>query len=133
MADTCNDAIKRLTGVTHNAAAINSPMSANYQETVDFGEHRPGSRISPASWVKSYSCRASVTNAEFGAPVVRGTSGSLVLTCEQIDGTSIAITITNMLAGAANADIPHNDVATQTQEFVYNAGNSEDYAPISVS
>jgi hypothetical protein len=83
--------------------------------------------------MNAYGLRATVRFGLMETPVVRGTSGSLVIVAKQIDlGANNAITITSMLAGAASFSFdspPHE----QRQEFHYTAGNTENYAPITVA
>jgi len=133
MADTCSDALYKIVSITHNAVAIDSPMEFSYQETVEFVKHRPASRISPCIAPSSYELRATVRNAEWGAPIVRGTKGDLVATMKQIAGTTIAVTLANMQAGAGEGNQNTTDVGSQSQEFEYDAADVENFAPISVA
>lgn len=133
MPDTpCNNSY-RLVSVAHGTTYFYDPLGASVDETVDYFEHRPATRISPALALNSYGCRVTVRFGLMETPVVRGTSGSIVIVAKQVDlGANNTITITNMLAGACSMSFdspPHE----QRQEFHYTAGNTENYAPITVA
>ncbi len=133
MPDTpCNNSY-RLVSVAHGSTYFYDPLGATVDETVEFFEHRPATRISPALAMNSYGLRVTVRFGLMATPVVRGTSGSIVIVAKQVDlGANNTITITQMLAGACGMsfDAPPHE---QRQEFHYDAANTEAYAPISVS
>lgn len=132
MADTCSNGVFQLVSVTHNSVGILSPMEFSYQETVEFVKHRPADRIAPCIAPKTYELRATVKRAEWGAPIVRGTKGDLVAVLNKIGSGNVTVTLANMQAGAAEGN-QSQDIGTQSQEFEYDSGDTDNYAPISVS
>ena len=133
MPDTpCNNSY-RLVSIAHGATYFYDPLGASVDESVEFFEHRPATRISPALALNSYGLRVTARFGLMATPVVRGTSGTIVITAKQVDlSANNTITITGMLAGAASMSFdspPHE----QRQEFHYDAANTEAYAPIMVS
>ena len=132
MADTCSNAPYLLTSVTHGGAAILSPMEFSYQETVEFAKHRPASRIAPCIAPLSYDLRATVKAAEWVTPIVRGTKGALVATLKILSAGAKTVTLANMQAGASEGS-QSRDIGTQTQEFMYDSGDTESFAPITVA
>lgn len=132
MADTCSNGVFQLVSVSHGGAAILSPMEFSYQETVEFVKHRPADRIAPCIAPKSYELRATVKRAEWAAPIVRGTKGDLVAVLNKIGAGTISVTLSNMQAGAAEGN-QSQDIGTQSQEFEYDSGDTDNYAPIAVA
>ena len=132
MPDTpCNNSY-RLVSIAHGATYLYDPLGASVDESIEFFEHRPATRLSPAIAMNSYSLRATARYGLMATPIVRGTSASLVIIAKQLDGGSTTITLVNMVAGAVSQsfDSPPHEMR---QEFHYDAGNTEAYAPITVS
>jgi hypothetical protein len=133
MPDTPCDNSYRLVSLVHGSTYFYDPLGATVDESVEFFEHRPGTRISPALALDRYSLRCTFRCGYPITPITRGTSGTIVITAKQVDlGANNTVTLTNMLAGAASFSFdssPHE----MRQEFHFTAGNSENYAPISVS
>ena len=132
MADTCSAAPYKVSAVTHNSASILSPMEFSYQETINFVEHRPAAWIAPCAAIQSYSLTATVRAAEFKTPIVRGTKGSLVATLKKMAGTTLTVTLANMQAGASSAT-QGDGIGSQSQEFHYDSGDTESFAPVTVA
>ena len=107
-------------------------MEFSYQETVEFVKHRPASRIAACTAPMSYDLRATVKAAEWVTPIVRGTKASLVATLKILSGSTKTVTLANMRAGASEGT-QATDVGTQSQEFVYDSGDTESFAPITVA
>lgn len=124
----------RIESITHNGATIcEDALGFDAQETVEFAENTPGTRISPASALQKYSLSATAKSAQFALPVVRGTIGSLVVTMTPYSrGTGKAVTYTKMRAGAVGDDM-NSAPFSRKQEFRYDAGDTEDIAPISAA
>jgi len=128
------DAASFLVTIAHGGDTFDSPVSGNIQETVEFVEIRTGNRISPCTYVRRYGLRATATWAEFQNPVVRGTLANLVYTLDKADsGGTITVTVVTTRAGAANFDMSRDDFQTQSQEFAFDAGDAENFAPIAIT
>ena len=133
MADTpCNNSFKVVT-IAHGSTYFYDPAGGSLDESIDWFEHRAGSRVSPACAINSYSLRGTARWGLMETPIVRGTSGSLVFVVQQVDkGANNTITATNMLAGQASLSFdsqPHE----QRMDFIFSAGNAENIAPITVA
>jgi len=119
--------------IAHGATAFDDPLGGGYDENVEFFEHRPGTRISPATALNTFGYRATARFGLMATPVVRGTISGLVFTVKQVSGgANNTITAARAMAGAVSISLdaqPHE----QRQEFVYDAANSENYAPLSIS
>ena len=130
--DPCNNSYK-MTGIAHGATAFDDPLGGSVDESVDFFEHRPGSRLSPCTALNGYGYRAVARFAKMATPVVRGTVSGLVFSLVQVDRTAAnTVTCARASAGAASFSFdsqPHE----QRQEFVYDAGDTENLAPITVA
>ena len=133
MPDTpCNNSY-RLVSIAHGATYLYDPLGASVDESIEFFEHRPATRLSPAIAMNSYSLRATARYGLMATPIARGTEASLVIVAKQVDlGANNTITLVQMQAGAVSQsfDSPPHEMR---QEFHYNAGNTEAYAPITVS
>src|SRR5574343_1349115 len=103
MPDTpCNNSFK-ITSIAHGSTYFYDPVGGSLDESIDWFEHRAGSRVSPAVGMNSYSLRGSAQWGLMATPIVRGTSGSLVFVVKQVDtSANNTITATNMLAGQAS-------------------------------
>ncbi len=133
MADTPCDNSYKIVSIAHGITYMYDPLGGSYDETVDFFEHRPGTRVSPATAINSFSARAVARFGLMATPIVRGTTGNLVFIVQQVDrGANNTITAASMMAGAASVSFdgqPHEE----RQEFVFNAGNTENFAPLTIS
>jgi len=124
------DAAFRVVSLTHNSARP-LPIGYGINEEVSFLENRPGVRVSPCSVLDSYGCKVSFKYQGKVTPEVRGTTGSCVIVLLTMAAANVTITVTKMLAGAyqSGSGKPFED----EQDFVYNAGATEDLAPISIA
>lgn len=132
MADTCNAAPCKLTSITHGSALL-SPMEFSFQETIEFVKHRPADRIAPGVTLASYDLTATAKLAEWSTPIVRGTKANLVAVLKTIAGGSKTVTLANMQAGQCSGSQSGDGVGTWMQEFQYDSGNTESFAPITVA
>jgi hypothetical protein len=133
VADTPCDNSYKIVSIVACGTNLYDPLGFTYTETVDFFEHRPASRISPASAINSFGARCNCRYGLMATPIVRGTTGSVVVTVQQVDRTANnTITMAGAMAGAVEVSAesqPHE----MRQEFVYNAGNSENFAPLTIA
>ena len=133
MADTPCDNSYKIVSIAHGAVFFYDPLGGGVDETVDFFEHRPATRISPATAINAYGYRATARFGLMATPVVRGTVTGLVFTLQQVDrAANNTVTCARAMAGAAGFSFdgqPHE----QRQEFAYDAANTENFAPITVA
>jgi len=133
VADTPCDNSYKLVTIAHGSTYLYDPMGGSYTENIDFFEHRPATRLSPATAMNAFGARAEARYGLMATPIVRGTTGNLVFVCQQVDrGANNTITCAGMMAGAVSVSLdsqPHE----MRQEFVYNAGNTENFAPLTIS
>jgi hypothetical protein len=133
MADTPCDNSYKIVSIAHGTTYFYDPLGGSLEESISFFEHRPATRVSPATALDTYSLRGNARWGLMATPIVRGTTGSLVFVVQQVDrGANNTITATNMMAGAARFafdSAPHE----QGMEFQYTAGNTENLAPITVA
>jgi hypothetical protein len=128
----CDNSYKIVT-IAHGSTYLYDPLGGSYDESIEFFEHRPATRLSPASALNSFGARCTARYGLMATPIVRGTSGSLVFVVQQVDrNANNTITCAGMLAGQVSVSLdsqPHE----MRQEFVYNAGNSENIAPLTIA
>lgn len=133
MADTPCDNSYKIVSIAHGSTYMYDPLGGSYDETVDFFEHRPGTRVSPATAINSFGARATARYGLMATPIVRGTSGSLVFVVQQVDrSANNTITCASMMAGQVSISLdgqPHE----MRQEFTFNAGNTENFAPLTIA
>ncbi len=131
MAYTPNTNSFRVVSIVHGSTPIPDPIGGSIDESIGWAETRPGTRISPAVALDSYGCDAVGTGTQRFTPIVRGTSGTLTFTILDYAGSAAGtVAVATMLAGDYHANFstkPH----THAQHFKFNAGNTENFAPIS--
>lgn len=129
----CDTDLKRIVSIAHGATTLANPTGGGYDESVSFGESRPSTRKSPCLWIDTYVCRAMAKFQSLVTPITRGTKASLVYTLQQIgEAANTTVTIINMRMGQSSMDY-NTAPYTETYEFIHDAANSEDLAPITVA
>jgi|SRR6185312_10558018 len=122
----------RVVSITACGTALGDPIGGSIDTTVEFLENRPGTRLSPATCIQSFSASGTAKYQTQQAPVTPGTAGSFVVTVLGIDGsTSIAVTLATCIAGGTKMDF-NSEKHSNTFDCRYNAGNTENLAPVSV-
>lgn len=131
MASTAQNNSFRVTGISHGAFDFPDPTGGSIDEEVSWSENRPAGRISPATVMDSYGCKAVAECSMRFTPIARGTKDDLTFTVLEYDGaTSGTVTVADMLAGDYHADF-NSKPAKHSQHFAYDAANTENLAPIS--
>lgn len=133
MADSPSHDSFRVTSISGpGSTTFDDTTGGTIDETIGVVSSRPGARLSPASCIDSYDCRCVARSAKRYTPIVRGTAGAFVYDVLEIGGSSGSISVANMVAGEYHANMntkPHE----HEQHGFYNAGDTEDLAPISVT
>jgi len=122
----------RTESVSVCGTSLPDPTGFSVDAATGWVESRPGTRISPATALDSFSVSAIGRCSQCFNPPTPGTSGNFVAVLFKIGSGTGTLTVANMLAGEFKANgmqKPH--------EFEmgcrYNAGDSEDLDPISYS
>lgn len=132
MSDTPSNDTFRVTGATMCGTTFNDVVGAHIDETIGKMQSRPGARLSPASCIDSYDSAGGVRFQKRQTPAVRGTAGSFTINVLEIGGTAGTIVHTGMVAADYhfNGNVkPHE----HEQNCFYDAGNTENLAPISTT
>lgn len=127
-----NDTFRVASIVGPGSTTFNDTIGGTIDETIGIVASRPGARLSPAACIDSYDCRCVARSAKRYTPIVRGTAGSFTFDVLEIGGSSGSIVVANMVASEYHANLnvkPHE----HEQHGFYNAGGTEDLAPISIT
>lgn len=133
MASTAVQNSFRVASIVFSGGAFTfpDPIGGSVDEKIDWAKNRPSTRLSPATAMDGYDVDAVAECSMRFTPIVRGTTGSLTYSLLEYDGsTTGTVVVTGLLAGEYHADMkskPH----THSQHFTYNAGNTENIAPVS--
>ncbi len=121
----------RVSTATHGGVTFADTIGGGIDEQMGWVDSMPGTRISPATAPDSFSYSAQVDCSQRFTPVVRGTKATLTFTLLEMDSaTTGTVAAAGALAGEYHADFnskPHK----HSQHFKYDAGGSENIAPIS--
>ena len=123
----------RVQSITHGATALAQPVGFSFTEDITWMENYPGIRKAPCTALDRYSLSAEGEYQGGVTPIVRGTTGSLVVVLLQLDAGTTTITMTAMLAGACSLTASNGSMATYKQAFKFNSAGTDDLAPISVA
>lgn len=131
MTSTSQSNTFRVTDIGHGSFHFPDPIGGSVDEEIGTTDVRPSWRLSPAITIDSYGVMANARTSMRFTPVVRGTKADLTYSLLTYDGTNGGtVVVANMRAMAYKANFnekPHG----HGQDFKYDAGDTENLAPIS--
>jgi len=132
MADApCNATFKAI--CSFSTTSLGSCKGGSVNMTPTFVKTNPGTRVSQTMGLDVLDCDAEVIHEELVTPIALGTAAaSLVFTLTQLDGGSNTVTLATMRPAGASINMTSKPYS-QTSRFVFDAGNTENIAPVTVS